>query len=147
VLANGNIYSANKAQAELASTGANGLMIGRGAIRNPWIFHQIRQVQNGETPFAPTGNDVLAYLKELFKAVHLPSLKERAHVRKMKKYFNYIGIGIEPTGDFLHRIRRAKTADEFFAICAEYLEHDRPMPLEPFDLELKPRDVLAGEHR
>ena len=147
VLANGNIYSANKAQAELASTGANGLMIGRGAIRNPWIFHQIRQVQNGETPFAPTGNDVLAYLKELFEAVHLPNLKERAHVRKMKKYFNYIGIGIEPTGEFLHRIRRATTATECFDICSEYLEHDHPMPLEPFDLVLKPRDVMSGQHR
>ena len=65
----------------------------------------------------------------------------------MKKYFNYIAIGIEPTGDFLHRIRRVTTADELFTVCEEYLDHDRPMPLEPFDLDLKPRDVLAGEHR
>jgi len=131
----------------LADTGAAGLMIGRGAIRNPWLFHQIRQVQNGETPFSPTGHDVLTYLRELFEAVHLPSLKERAHVRKMKKYFNYIGIGIEPTGEFLHRIRRATTATECFDICSEYLEHDHPMPLEPFDLVLKPRDVMSGQHR
>ena len=65
----------------------------------------------------------------------------------MKKYFNYIGIGIEPTGEFLHRIRRATTAAECFDICSEFLDHDRPMPLEPFDLALKPRDVLAGQHR
>ena len=147
VLANGNIYSATKAAAVLADTRAAGLMIGRAAIRNPWLFHQIRQTQNGQTPFIPTGHDVLAYLRELFEAVHPPNVPERTHVQKIKKYFNYIGIGIEPTGDFLHRIRRAKTADEFFAICSEHLEHDRPMPLEPFDLELKPRDVLAGEHR
>ena len=147
VLANGNIYSANKAQAVLEDTGAAGLMIGRGGIRNPWLFHQIRQAQNGETPFVPTGHDVLAYLNELFEAIRLPGLKERPHVRKMKKYFNYIGIGIEPTGDFLHRIRRAATATECFDICSEFLDHDRPMPLEPFDLALKPRDVLAGQHR
>ena len=147
VIANGNIYSATKARTVLKDTGAAGLMIGRGAIRNPWIFHQIRQVQNGETPFSPTGHDVLAYLKELFEAVHLPSLKERAHVRKMKKYFNYIGIGVEPTGEFLHRLRRATTATECFDICSEYLEHDRPMPLEPFDLVLEPRDVMSGQHR
>ena len=58
-----------------------------------------------------------------------------------------IGIGIEPTGDFLPRIRRAATATECFDICSEFLDHDRPMPLEPFDLALKPRDVVAGQHR
>ena len=122
-------------------------MIGRGAIRNPWIFHQIRQTQKGKTPFIPKGHDVLDYLRDLFDTVRPPSLRERSHVQKMKKYFNYIGIGIEPTGQFLHRLRRATDAKQLFAICKEYLDHDRPMPLEPFDLELKPRDVLAGEHR
>src|SRR5256714_9451388 len=43
VLANGNVYSAQKAKEVLDFTGARGLMIGRGAIRNPWLFHQIRQ--------------------------------------------------------------------------------------------------------
>src|SRR6266404_1826418 len=49
VLANGNVYSARNAREILDSTGARGLMIGRGAIRNPWLFHQIRQHQRGET--------------------------------------------------------------------------------------------------
>src|SRR5580658_2874030 len=48
VLANGNVYSAEQAQAVLAQTAARGLMIGRGAIRNPWLFRQIRQRQQGE---------------------------------------------------------------------------------------------------
>ena len=147
VLANGNVYSAAKAQIVLEDTSAAGLMIGRGAIRNPWIFHQIRQAQNGETPFIPKGHDVLNYLRDLYETVRPPSLRERSHVQKMKKYFNYIGIGIEPTGEFLHRIRRATDSSELFAICEEFLDHDQPMPLEPFDLNLKPRDVLAGEHR
>src|SRR5438552_1117876 len=41
VLANGNVYSAENAAAVLRQTGARGLMIGRGAIRNPWLFEQI----------------------------------------------------------------------------------------------------------
>ena len=147
VLANGNVYSAAKAKAVLGDTGAAGLMIGRGAIRNPWIFHQIRQTQNGETPFIPKGHDVVDYLKDLFETVRPPSLRERSHVQKMKKYFNYIAIGIEPTGDFLHRIRRATDTKELFAVCEDFLDHDQTMALEPFDLDLKPRDVLAGEHR
>src|SRR5205085_8137705 len=38
VLANGNVYSAQTATEILDRTHARGLMIGRGAIRNPWLF-------------------------------------------------------------------------------------------------------------
>jgi len=54
VLANGNIWSADK-RGSLELTGARGLMIGRGVIRNPWLFHQIRQRRRGEPLFIPTG--------------------------------------------------------------------------------------------
>ena len=42
VFANGNVHSAEQALALVAETGVRGLMIGRGAIRNPWLFDQIR---------------------------------------------------------------------------------------------------------
>src|SRR5438445_4168455 len=109
VLANGNVYSAQKAAEVLQSTGARGLMIGRGAIRNPWLFHQIRQHQRGETLFVPTGNDVLAYIRALYDAVCSPEVRELSQVQKMKKYMNYLGAGVEPSGQFLHQIRRATT--------------------------------------
>jgi tRNA-dihydrouridine synthase len=44
VLANGNITSAVKAAAVIQQTGAAGVMIGRHAIRNPWIFRQTREL-------------------------------------------------------------------------------------------------------
>src|SRR6266540_3381962 len=47
VIANGNVYSAARAGQILAQTRARGLMIGRGAIRNPWLFEQIRQHRRG----------------------------------------------------------------------------------------------------
>jgi nifR3 family TIM-barrel protein len=146
VLANGNIYSPQKAQEVLHLTSARGLMIGRGAIRNPWLFHQIRQSWQGETVFIPTGHDVLNYLRTLYDMVRPPQSKEAAHVQKMKKYLNYIGLGIEPTGQFLYQIRRATTEKEFFDICLSFLDHDRPMLLAPFVLPLAETDVLSGEH-
>jgi len=145
VLANGNVYSAQKAMDVLDVTGARGLMIGRGAIRNPWLFHQIRQHQRGETLFIPRALDVLNYVRSLYDAVCSPDVRESAQVQKMKKYMNYLGVGVEPTGQFLHRIRRATSKAEFFGVCDEYLNHDSPMPLEPFPLELKQTDVMAGE--
>lgn len=42
VIANGDINSYEKAKWVLEHTGANGVMIGRGAIGAPWIFHQLR---------------------------------------------------------------------------------------------------------
>ena len=42
VIANGDIDSFEKAQWVLEHTGADGVMIGRGAVGAPWIFHQLR---------------------------------------------------------------------------------------------------------
>jgi tRNA-dihydrouridine synthase len=147
VLANGNVHSARSALEILQRTGARGLMIGRGAVRNPWIFDQFRALLRGAAAAIPTGRDVLAYLRHLYHAVRPEGLAERAQVNKMKKYLNFVGLGIEPTGRFLHEIRRVSTESDFFRICEDHLAHDHPMTLEPFALQLKPGDVLAGEHR
>jgi tRNA-dihydrouridine synthase len=146
VLANGNVHSAENAAAVLALTGARGLMIGRGAIRNPWIFEQIRQHRCGESLSRPSGRDVLDYIGALYEAVNSPEVHESQQVQKMKRYLNFIGLGVEPSGQFLHLIRRVNTRAEFFRICSEFLEHDGPMPLEPFAVPLGEKDVLAGEH-
>jgi tRNA-dihydrouridine synthase B len=147
VLANGNVYSAQNASEVLEKTGARGLMIGRGAIRNPWLFAQIRQHQRGEPSFLPRGRDVLAYVQALYAAVCSPAARESAQVQKMKKYLNYLGMGVEPAGLFLHHIRRVNTRADFFRVCREFLDHPDPLRLEPFRLDLNPGDLLAGEHR
>ncbi|MFM6279523.1 MAG: tRNA-dihydrouridine synthase, partial [Dolichospermum sp.] len=52
VLANGNINSATTAMEVLSQTGAAGVMVGRWAIGNPWLFAQIRQSLAGQ-PIIP----------------------------------------------------------------------------------------------
>ena len=133
VLANGDVGSVLQAQRVMAQTRAAGLMIGRGAIRNPWLFRQIRQAFAGEEVFVPTGKEVLAYIARLFDAVRPPGLGDFAHVRKMKRYLNFVGVGIEPTGAFLHAIRRVDSVASFFSVCRHYLDHAEPMPLSPFE--------------
>ena len=131
VLANGNVHGPAQALALLAQTGARGLMIGRGAIRNPWLFNQIHQQQRGETPWLPAGRDVLAYVSELWEAQATPDAPEPAQVQRLKKFMNFIGEGVEPPGPFLHDIRRVRTRADFFRVCETFLDHDRPMRLEP----------------
>lgn len=131
VFANGNVLSVSLAQETLDATGAAGLMIGRGAIRNPWLFSQIRDHFEGRTPYQPMLRDVREYVEILFNATRLPHLNEVANIAKMKKYMNFIGQGIGEEERFLHGIRRAKTEAEFWALCDEHLDSDLPFPAEP----------------
>jgi tRNA-dihydrouridine synthase B len=133
VLANGNVHSAEHALAVLAETGTRGLMIGRGAIRNPWLFRQIRQLQRGESVTLPAGREVLAYIRQLWESQTTPDAKEFAQVQRLKKFMNFIGEGVPPAGQFLHEIRRVNTRRDFFRVCEERLDHERPMTLEPVE--------------
>jgi tRNA-dihydrouridine synthase B len=132
VLANGNVSSAPVAMKILRESRARGLMIGRGAVRNPWMFSQIRQLRRTGGFTLPTGREVLDYVHRLYEAVCSPEVTELQQVQKMKKYANFLGMGVDASGRFLHDIRRASGRDEFFAICARALDHNDPMPLEVF---------------
>jgi tRNA-dihydrouridine synthase B len=129
VLANGNIHSAAQARQLLAETGVRGLMIGRGAIRNPWLFDQIRAELLGEKIKLPAGRDILAYIRELWENEITPGVKESAQVQRMKKFMNFIGEGVSE--HFLFEIRRVTTTADFFRVCENSLNHDQPMTLEP----------------
>jgi tRNA-dihydrouridine synthase len=142
VQANGNVASAASAAETLEKTGAAGLMIGRGAIRNPWVFSQIRARLEGREPHLPSGREVLDYISDLYEAVCTPGVPEKAQVQKMKKYMNFLGEGLEEPEAFLHDIRRCTTRGEFFAICSRHLNHDRPMALE-IGCGLARREALA----
>ncbi len=129
VLANGNISSPSDAETVLRETGARGLMIGRGAVRNPWIFSQIREHLAGKPVTLPTGREVLAYIHDLYGTVCDPSVPEPKGVQKIKKYANFIGEGVGQ--EFLHAIRRVGTREDFFALCREHLDHGEEMTLAP----------------
>jgi tRNA-dihydrouridine synthase len=135
VMANGNVFSAVQAKEILAETGAHGLMIGRGAIRNPWLFDQIRAGLRGETIPLPVGRDVLNYLHELWDHEITPGVRESSQVQRMKKFTNFIGEGI--SGKFLHDIRRVETTADFWRVCEESLDHGEPMTLEPIIQKLE----------
>ena len=134
VLANGNVSSADKAAAVLAETGAAGVMVGRHAIRNPWIFWQCREKFTAHTFFQPALADVREYIARLYRETQTPDIPEKAHVAKMKKYLNFVGQSVDPEGAFLHDMRRAMTEAELFAVCDTHLlaEPAKPFANEPY---------------
>jgi tRNA-dihydrouridine synthase B len=134
VLANGNVTSAPKAAAVLAQTQAAGVMIGRHAIRNPWIFRQCREIFAGAAVSPISLADVRDYIGRLYRATQVPGLAEQLHVNKMKKYLNFVGQGVDPMGAFLHDMRRTETEAQLFAVCDRHLlaEPARAFSPEPY---------------
>jgi len=135
VLANGNITSYLKAAQVLQQTGAAGVMIGRSAIRNPWIFQQIRDYSAGK-PIEPTTlADVYGYIQHLFAITSREDLKEKSHVNCLKKFLNFIGTGIDRKGDFLAGMRVVQSKQQLFDLCDRHLltNPDLPFAIEPYD--------------
>jgi tRNA-dihydrouridine synthase C len=131
VIANGNVVDVATGLSYLAQTGAAGLMVGRGAIRNPWIFSQLAAAfTSGEFP-APTHRDLWEYVLELYDelARETPKFNPLAHVQRMKKTLAYISHGLE--GEFEYDMRRARTPEDFQEICRRHLDRESPLPAKP----------------
>ncbi len=130
VIANGNVINVETGLAYLARTRAAGLMIGRGAIRNPWIFSQLIAAFGNGPQIAPTRHDLLEYIRELYEetARETPKLIPNAHVQRMKRTMAYISHGFV---EFEHDIRRVKTPEEFWETCEKHLSGNTPLPSAP----------------
>lgn len=131
VIANGNVVDVPTGLSYHRQTGAAGLMIGRGAIRNPWLFDQLRAGFLGEKPINPVGRNLLEYIENLYEttASHSTSFDPLLHVQQMKKTMVFVTQGHD--SEFEFRLRRCKTPDEFHGICRSYLDHDEPVPSRP----------------
>jgi len=131
VIANGNIVDVPSALAYQQRTAAAGLMIGRGAIRNPWIFAQVRAAYEGGSAIIPTYRDLLEYIQDLSAEIarEAPCFEPLGHVQRMKRTLGYISHGLNP--EFEHAIRRCRTPAEFWSICEAHLAIDAPLPRRP----------------
>ncbi|HEY9831235.1 MAG TPA: tRNA-dihydrouridine synthase family protein [Stenomitos sp.] len=117
VLANGNIHSATMALDVLSQTGAAGVMVGRWAIGNPWIFHQIRQALRGE-PITPVPLvEVRHYIDRLWQTPTAATMPVRARLGYLKMFLNYIALTVDETGDFQRLMRQTQTEVELLNLC------------------------------
>lgn len=132
VSANGSIVSVKTALTMQQQTGAAGLMIGRGGIRNPWLFSRIRSAMSGRVSHQPTLKDVQNYIEELTEEVAAEGdfADDTQLANRMKKFANYIAIGIAD-GELVDQLRRTRHIDDFLRISQAYLDSDEPFPEEP----------------
>lgn len=136
VLLNGDVHTPYSAITLCKKTGATGVMIGRGAIRNPWIFRQIKELHLGKAMFRPTLGDVYNYINDLFDVFSNREINEQKQVARLKKFLNFIGLGVDENGKFLHLMRRTKIRSELDAVCRFFLLDNnnsiKPMSLKPY---------------
>lgn len=136
VIANGDITSAAKAETVLRRTGAAGVMIGRHAIRNPWIFRQIRERFSGLPVFRPTLGDVRAYVEKLPASVCESDMTPLRAASRVKKFLNFVGAGVDPEGAFLRDMRLAENLPDLLRVCDAHLldgcAAEKPFADEPY---------------
>lgn len=129
ILANGNLDSIEKMQQVLAQTQCHGLMVGRAALRNPWIFAQWQRVRQGQPIIPPTFAQVYRYLEDIYQAFRFEKLPELTALGGMKRFTNYLGTAIDASGSFLQEIRRTSSLRQFWETCRQAL---LPSPTQPY---------------
>ena len=96
VIGNGDVREAEDALRMLAATGCDGVMVGRGATRNPWIFQQIASRLEG----SPLREATLADRRDLILD-HFRMVAEREHsqfaLHKLRKFTGWYTHGL-PNG-------------------------------------------------
>lgn len=112
VIGNGDVDSPQAAQELLRQTGCDGVMIGRAAQGNPWIFRDVVSfLENGTIPTAPTN----AEKKEIIlrhAALQLEYKGEYTGVREMRKHLSWYTIGMPHSAKFRQTINTMESMDE-----------------------------------
>ncbi|HTL11004.1 MAG TPA: tRNA-dihydrouridine synthase, partial [Bdellovibrionota bacterium] len=90
IIGNGDLTTAEKAVERHRTYGVDAVMIGRGALRNPFIFRQARAIWEGRTPPATTLDDyfeLLAHQRETLKG-HFSPRMAALHARKFLAWYS-----------------------------------------------------------
>ncbi|RCS58394.1 tRNA dihydrouridine synthase DusB [Parvibium lacunae] len=112
VVANGDITSPEKAQAVLAATQADAIMIGRAAQGRPWIFREIAYyLRYGETCPAPTIEEARSVLLAHLKA-HYQFYGEVLGVRTARKHIIWYTQHLVGGQAFIDQMNRLDTTEE-----------------------------------
>lgn len=122
VFGNGDIFSVDDGLRMLQETGCDGLMIGRGADGNPWIFSELAAVLAGEQrPAVPTIDERLQQAAEHL-AMLIDYKGEYISVKEMRRHISAYLKGLPHAAEFRGRFHKVDTKEQFMTLLAEYGE-------------------------
>lgn len=125
VIGNGDIVDGKSAKLMLDKTGCDFLMVGRGALGNPWIFQCINAYLNNETDFTePTLEERMDVMLR-----HIGTLCDykgvRIGMREARKHAAWYIKGIRGAASFRQEIGSLSTMDELKALAKKVVESQR----------------------
>ena len=118
VIANGDITSIESALSAFSQTGCDGIMIGRGAVGNPWLFSQIKAALSGAEAHIPTKKEIHTLMKyHLERSVECKG--ERVGTGEVKYHMARYIRDVSGAAAFRDRIMRAQTSAEMIGLMDE----------------------------
>lgn len=112
VIANGDIVTPQDAVEMLAETGADGVMIGRGALPNPWIFSQIIELIEGREVPRPSAGERAALVERHLDLMIRVFPEPRSTVHMLKKYLCAYASGLRGASSFRRCIQHSSDLDQ-----------------------------------
>ena len=125
VIGNGDIVDGKSAKKMLDETGCDFLMVGRGALGNPWIFRCINAYLNNETEYTePTLEEKMEVM-----LAHIGTLCEyegtRVGMREARKHAAWYIKGIRGAASFRQEIGNLSSMDELSALAERVIDSQR----------------------
>lgn len=124
VIGNGDIKDGPSAKYMLDYTGVDAVMVGRAALGNPWVFHEIKYyLETGKIADKPTPNEIKAMLIE--HADSLVKLKgEHLAMLQMRGQATWYFKGLKDTKETKSLISKVSKHKEFLEIIEAYFNKD-----------------------
>ncbi len=123
VIGNGDVNTPERAQKMILTTGCDGVMIGRGALGNPWIFTQIQAHLNGETlPQPPSLREKLELCLQHYRMA-LEEMGEFKAVREMRKHIAWYTKGFPQSASLKRKVYEMESSAEVMEKLMLYGKH------------------------
>ena len=121
VIGNGDIYSASDAVNMMRATGCDGVMVGRGALGNPWIFGEISALLNGEIPHKISKSEIIDCCMYHIRLIR-EDKGEHIASAEIKKHATLYIKGMRSAAAIRDRIMKTRSTEEIEHILFEIIE-------------------------
>lgn len=121
VFANGGVTSAENALSFLKDTGASGVSIGRAALKQPWIFDDIRRIRNGNAPAPRSAEERIGILIKMARIL-CAMRPEKFAIFEMRKFSIWLIKGLWEGDAALQKIYDVHTLEAYEVILSNYLD-------------------------
>ncbi|WKG06740.1 tRNA dihydrouridine synthase DusB [Mycolicibacterium sp. HK-90] len=127
VLGNGDIFEADDALAMMASTGCDGVVIGRGCLGRPWLFAELSAAFTGRPPATPPTLGEVADIVRRHGELLSEHFGEDKGMRDIRKHVAWYLHGFPAGADLRRGLALVKTRRELDELLAQ-LDGDAPFP-------------------